>query len=59
VYSAIGNPASYEICTYIRFLHCKGMSAAEIPHEFCAAVYGQSVMSEETVKQWCRMFKDG
>jgi transposase len=24
-----------------------------------AAVYGQNVMSEGTVGQWCRMFKDG
>jgi hypothetical protein len=24
-----------------------------------AAVYGQNVMSEVTVRQWCRMFKDG
>jgi hypothetical protein len=24
-----------------------------------AAVYGQNVMSEGTVRQWCRMFKDG
>jgi hypothetical protein len=22
-------------------------------------VYGQNVMSEGTVRQWCRMFKDG
>jgi hypothetical protein len=24
-----------------------------------AVVYGQNVMSEGTVRQWCRMFKDG
>jgi hypothetical protein len=24
-----------------------------------SAVYGQNVMSEGTVRQWCRMFKDG
>jgi hypothetical protein len=34
------------------------MSTAEICHELCA-VYGQSEMSEGTVKQWCKMFKDG
>jgi hypothetical protein len=22
-------------------------------------IYGQNVMSEGTVRQWCRMFKDG
>jgi hypothetical protein len=34
------------------------MSAAEIHCELCA-VYGQNVMSEGTVRQWCRMIKDG
>jgi hypothetical protein len=34
------------------------MSAIEIHHELCA-VYGQNVMSEGTVRQWFRMFKDG
>jgi hypothetical protein len=24
-----------------------------------AAVYGQNVMTEGTVRQWCKMFKDG
>jgi hypothetical protein len=33
------------------------MDAAEIHHELCV-VYGQNVMSEGTVRQWCRMFKD-
>jgi hypothetical protein len=35
------------------------MSAVEIHCELCAAVYSQNVMSEGTVRQWCRMFKDG
>jgi hypothetical protein len=43
---AIDNPPSYKIC------------AAEIYNELCT-IYGQNVMSEETVRQWCRMFKDG
>jgi hypothetical protein len=47
--SAIDNPASCEIRTFIRFLHAKNMSAAEIHRALCAAVYGQSVMSEGTV----------
>jgi hypothetical protein len=33
------------------------MSAGEIHHEFCA-IYGQHVMIEGTVRQWCRMFED-
>jgi hypothetical protein len=43
----------------IHFLHVKNVSAAEIHHELCTVVYGQNVMSEGTVRQWCRMFKDG
>jgi hypothetical protein len=56
---AIDNPASCEIRAVIRFLHAKNMSAAEIHRELCAAVYVQNIMSEGTVRQWCRMFKDG
>jgi hypothetical protein len=43
---AIDNPASCEI------------RAAEIHRELCA-VCGQNEMSEGTVRQWHRMFKDG
>jgi transposase len=43
----------------IRFLHAKNMSAAEIHHELCAAVYGQNVMSEGSVRQGCKKFKRG
>jgi transposase len=34
------------------------MNSVENHRELCA-VYGQTVMSEGTVRQWCRMFKDG
>jgi hypothetical protein len=54
---AIDNPASCEIGAVIRFLHAKNISAEEIHRELCG-VYGQNVMSEGTVRQWCRMFKD-
>jgi hypothetical protein len=57
MYPTIDDPASCEIHAIIRFLHAKDMSAAEIYFKLCV-VYGQSVMSEATVKQWCRMFKD-
>jgi hypothetical protein len=56
----INNPTSCNIRAVICFLHTKIMCAAEI-HELCA-IYGQNVMSEGTegtVRQWCRMFKDG
>jgi hypothetical protein len=34
------------------------MNAAEIQRELCAA-YSKNIMSEGTVRQWSRMFKDG
>jgi hypothetical protein len=56
--SAIDNPTSCKICAVIRFLNAKNMSAAEVRQELCV-VYGQNVMSERTLRQWYRMFKDG
>jgi hypothetical protein len=44
------NPTSCEIGVVIRFLHDKKMSAVEIHRELCAAVYGENVMCEETVR---------
>jgi hypothetical protein len=51
------NPASCEIRVFVLFLHAKIMSAAEMNLELCA-VYGQILMSEGIIRQWCRMFKD-
>jgi hypothetical protein len=56
---AIDNPTSCVIRTVIRFLHAKNMSAEEIHRELCAAIYGQNVTSEGTVRQWCGMCKEG
>jgi hypothetical protein len=47
---AIDNPASCETRAVIRFLHGENISAAEIKHELCAAVYGQNVVSEGIVR---------
>jgi transposase len=55
---AIDNPASCEIRSVISFLYAKNVSAAEIHRELCA-VYCRSVMTEGTVRQWCRMFRNG
>jgi hypothetical protein len=55
---AIDNPISCEICAVIRFLHAKNMIAAEI-HLELYVVYVQNITSEGTVRQWCRVFKDG
>jgi hypothetical protein len=54
----IDNPISCEIHIVVHFLHTKNISAVEIHPELCT-VYPQNVMSEETVRQWCRMFRDG
>jgi hypothetical protein len=54
---ATDNPAGYEIRALFRFFHAKIMSAADIHREY-RAVYGQNIMSEGTVRQWCRVFKD-
>jgi hypothetical protein len=55
---AIDNLASCEIRAVVLFLRAKNMNAADIYRELCA-VYGQNVMSEGTVRQWCRIFRDG
>jgi hypothetical protein len=57
MYPAINNPASCEIHA-IHFLHAKNMIAMEINHELCM-VYSQNEMNGATVRQMCRMFKDG
>jgi hypothetical protein len=46
------------MCAVIPFLQAKNMNAVETHRELCA-VYDQNVMSEWTLRQWCRMFKDG
>jgi hypothetical protein len=51
----IDNLASHKLCVVIRFLLAKNMSAVIIHHELCA-IYGQNVMSEGIVRQWCKMF---
>jgi hypothetical protein len=56
---ATDNLSSCEVGAPVRFLRAKNMRAAEIHRELCAAVCGQNVMSEGTVRQWCAMFKDG
>jgi transposase len=55
---ATDNPVSCEIRAVMRCLRAKNMSAVEIRRKLHAA-YGQNVMSEATVRQWCKMFNDG
>jgi hypothetical protein len=55
---AIDNPSSHKICAIIRFRRAKNMCASEIHRELCAAVYGQNVTSEGTIRKRRRMFRD-
>ena len=54
----IAAPASCRVCAVIRFLHAEGQSAAEIHRRLCC-VYGDNVMSDSCVREWCRKFRDG
>jgi hypothetical protein len=49
----IDNPTGCEIRAVMRFLHARSTSGAEIQREL-SAVYCQNLMSEGTVRQWCR-----
>ena len=51
-------PASCEVRAVIRFLHAEGQSATEIHCRLCR-VYGDTVMSDNCVRKWCRKFRDG
>ena len=56
--TTIAAPASCEVRAVIRFLHAEGHSAAEIHRRLCL-VYGDTVMSDNCVREWCRKFRDG
>jgi hypothetical protein len=51
-------PASCEVRAVIRFLPAEGQSAAETHRRLCR-VYGDNVMSNICVREWCRKFRDG
>jgi len=54
----IAAPASCEVRAVTRFLHTEGQSAAEIHRRLCR-VYGDNIMSDSCVREWCRKFRDG
>jgi hypothetical protein len=58
MWSAIVIPPASKFAV-ICFLRANNMCPAESHRELCAAVCGQNVMSEGTVRQWCIVFKDG
>jgi histone-lysine N-methyltransferase SETMAR len=53
----IATPASCEVRGVIRFLQAEGHSAAEIHRRLCR-VYSDNVMSDSSVRDWCRKFRD-
>ena len=56
--AAIENPASCEVRLVIRFLLVENHKPIEIHWKLCK-VFGNEVMSEGGVRQWCIMFKNG
>jgi hypothetical protein len=54
---ATDNPTSCKIRALNHVLHAKNIIAVETQCELCM-VYDQNVMSEGTVRQWCKMFED-
>jgi cytochrome c-type biogenesis protein CcmH/NrfF len=56
--TTIAAPTSCEVRAVIRFLHAEGQSAAEIHHRLCR-VFGDNVMIDSCVREWCRKFLDG
>jgi hypothetical protein len=53
----ITTPASCEVRAVIRYLHAEGQSTVEIHRRLCR-VYGDNVMSDSCVREWCRKFRD-
>ena len=51
-------PFNCEIQSVIRFLQAEGYSAAEIHQRLCN-VYGDNVLSDGSIREWCQKFKEG
>ena len=56
--ATIDAPAKCELRSVIHFLQAEGRSAAEIHHRM-SKVYGENFMSDGSVREWCRKFKEG
>jgi hypothetical protein len=55
MYPVVDDPASCEFRSVIRFIQAKNFIVAKLHHELRAAVCGQNMLSERTVKHWCKM----
>jgi hypothetical protein len=51
-------PANCELRAVIRLFHAEGQIAAEVHRRLCS-VYGDNVMSDSCMREWCRQFRDG
>jgi hypothetical protein len=51
--TTIAAPASCEARAVIGFLHAEGQNVADI-HRRLYRVYGDNVMSDSCVREWCR-----
>ena len=56
--ATIDAPAKCELQSVIHFLQAEGHSAAEI-HRRMSKVHGENFMSDGSVREWCRKFKEG
>jgi hypothetical protein len=54
----IDNPADCEVRSVIHFLNAQNVHAIDI-HRQLMLVYGEGVMSDSSVRKWCRMFNAG
>ena len=55
--SLIENPAKYEVRAVLPFLHATKLSTAK-RHRQITDMYGENVMSDSIVRQWCHEFSD-
>jgi transposase len=54
----IAAPASCKVRAVSCFLRAQGQSAGDIHRRLCC-VYGDNVLSDSCVREWCRKFRDG
>ena len=55
--ATIDAPVKCDLRSVISFLQAEGSSAAEI-HRRMSNVYGENFMSDGSVREWCRKFKE-
>jgi hypothetical protein len=56
--TTLAAPTRCEVRAVIHFLQAEGQSVAKINHRLCY-VYGDNVMNDSCMREWCRKFRDG